>query len=229
MPVRASHTFTSGLLYCPLRVTIRVPSRLNDTVLTMPVNPFSSSRDAPVRASHTFAVLVIAAGDDPRAVRAERHAPHIRRVPLQLERGSADLRVPHLHFSRLVFPPAAGDDPRAVRAERHAPHIGRVPLQLEQGAPVRASHTFAVLSALAVTIRARSGLNTARFTEPACPFSSSRGAPVRVPHLRRIVIAAGDDAGALRAICHAMQPIRVPLQLEQGVPVRASHTLAVWS
>ena len=39
-----------------LPVTIRVPSGLNDTLDTVSVWPFSSSKGVPVRASHTFAV-----------------------------------------------------------------------------------------------------------------------------------------------------------------------------
>ena len=36
---------------------MRVPSGLNDTLDTLSVWPLSSSRDVPVRASHTLAVL----------------------------------------------------------------------------------------------------------------------------------------------------------------------------
>ena len=168
----------------------------------------------PVRASHTFAVWSAAAGDDARAVRAERHAQHRARVPLQVEQGRAGPRVPHLR--RLVM--TAGDDPRAVRAERHAhTPCPCAPSGRAGACPVRASHTFAVWSALPVTIRVPSGLNATLAHRPVCPFSSSRGVPVRASHTFAVLSpTAGDDPRAVRAERHAPHPARVPFQVEQG-------------
>ena len=53
MPVCASQTFAVS---SSLPVTMRVPSGLNDALLTAPVCPLSSSKAVPVRASQTFAV-----------------------------------------------------------------------------------------------------------------------------------------------------------------------------
>ena len=61
-------------LSSPPPVTIRVPSGLNDCTLASPVALRVRAEASPVRASQTFAVL-LTAGDDPHAVRAERDAP----------------------------------------------------------------------------------------------------------------------------------------------------------
>ena len=95
-----------------------VPSGLNATLLTGSVWPVSGAPIGwPVAASHTRTVLSCAAGDDARAVGAERHALHRAGVAGQRRAdGLAGGRVPHPH--RVVV--AAGDDARAVGAERHA-------------------------------------------------------------------------------------------------------------
>ena len=68
----------------------------------------------------------------------------------------------------------------------------------------RASHTFAVLSELPVTIRVPSGLNATLCTAPCGPqFEQRRAACPRVPHLRRCVRTAGDDPRPVGAERHA--------------------------
>ena len=95
--------------------------------------------------------------------------------------------------------------------------------------PVRASHTFAVWSSLPVTIRVPSGLNATLIHRARVPFEVEQGvARPRVPHLRRLVLTAGDDPRAVGAERHARSPQSVcPLRSSKGVPVRASHTFAV--
>src|SRR5580704_4869190 len=53
------------------------------------------------------------------------------------------------------------------------------PLRSSRGMPVRASQTFAIWSALPVTINAPSGEKLTLLTAPVCPLRSSRGVPVR--------------------------------------------------
>ena len=55
--------------------------------------------------------------------------------------------------------PAGGQQARAVRAEFRRLDRSVCPLRVRTSAPVTASHTFAVPSSLAVTIRDPSGLN----------------------------------------------------------------------
>ena len=71
------HTFA---VWSSLPVTIRVPSGLNATLFTCPV-AFQVEQRRPGPRSHTFA-SVLTSGDDPRAVRAERHAVTLGRVTL---------------------------------------------------------------------------------------------------------------------------------------------------
>ncbi len=70
-----------------------------------------------------------AAGDDARAVRAERHAPNKALVPDEIERGRARPRVPD-HRRPVV---ASGGDERGVGAEQRACHFARGPFDFEQG------------------------------------------------------------------------------------------------
>ena len=104
-PVAASHTRT---VLSALPEAIRVPSGLNATLDTASVWPVSGWPTGwPVAASHSRTVLSAAAGGDPRAVGAERHAGHRVRVAGQrLADGLAGGRVPQPH--RLVG--AAGGD-----------------------------------------------------------------------------------------------------------------------
>ena len=199
-PVRASHTFAVS---SALPVTIRVPSGLNDTLCTATRVPFQFEQDRPRPRVPHLRRLVITAGDDPRAVRAERHAPHPVRVPFQFEQG-VPVRASHTFAVRSSLPvtirvPSGLNDTLDHRA--------RVPFEVEQGVPVRASHTFAVLSSLPVTIRVPSGLNDTLRHHARVPFESSeRRARPRVPHLRRPVLTAGDDPRAVRAERHATTP-----------------------
>ena len=70
----ASHTFTARS-WSSLPVTMRLPSGLNATLQTAPRMSLEGEEFlAACAASHTLAVLVLAAGDDALAVGAERHA-----------------------------------------------------------------------------------------------------------------------------------------------------------
>ena len=92
-------------------------------------------------------------------------------------------------------------DPPAVRANRAGRGAGGIGSPFTSW-PVRASHTFAVWSALPVMIRVPSALNaTLRF----CVLAAIR-VPIRVP--------SGLNE-------HARHVARVPFQFEQAVPVRA--------
>ena len=99
--------------------------------------------------------VVVAAGDDARAVGAERHADH--RAGVAGERraeGLAGGGVPQPH--RVVG--AAGGDAPAVGAERHA--VDRAGVAGERRAerlPVAASQSRTVLSPLPVASGARRG------------------------------------------------------------------------
>ena len=75
-------------------MTIRVPSGLNDTHITPRRVPLQVEQGVPVLASHTFAVLVHTAGDDPRPVRAERHAQALAVCPLRSSR-AVPVRASH--------------------------------------------------------------------------------------------------------------------------------------
>ena len=97
--------------------------------------------------------------------------------------------------------------------------------------PVAASHTRAVLSPDAVTIRVPSGLNAADLTSSSCPRrASSSLAAGRVPHPRGLVLRRGDDPRPVRA---ERAPSRPRPRARAGPagswPVAASHTRAVLS
>ena len=198
VPVRPSQTFA---VVSPLPVTIRVPSGEKLTLSTAPVCPLSSSRGVPVCVSQTFAVwsklpVTIRVPSGEKLTLVDR-----ARVPLEFEQGRAGACVPDLR--RLVR--TAGDDPRAVGGETHARDPRPVcPLSSSRGVPVRASQTFAVLSALPVTIRVPSGEKLTLVTSARVPLEFEQGrAGARVPDLRRLVSTAGDDPRAVGGETHA--------------------------
>ena len=113
--------------------------------------------------------FVATAGDDARAVGAERHAGHRVRVAGQrLADRLAGVRVPQPHGVVVT----AGGDPRAVGAERHAGHRVRVAGQrLADGlAGVGVPHPHR-LSPLPETMRLPSGLNATLLTQSVWPVS----------------------------------------------------------
>ena len=61
------------------------------------------------------------------------------------------------------------------------------PLRVSSSAPVRASHTRAVLSEPPVTTRDPSGLNAAERTASVCPLRASSSAPVLASHTRAVL------------------------------------------
>lgn len=69
-----------------------------------------------------------AAGDDPSAVGAERHAADLPGVSLKFVKFFARQRVPHL--GRVVV--ATGNDACAQGAERHTGYFGGVPLHKQE-------------------------------------------------------------------------------------------------
>ena len=127
--------------------------------------PLSVRTSAPVVASHTFAVpsRLAVTIRDPSGLNDADWTPI--GVPLEGEDLGTRRRVPHLR--RPV--PTRGHDPRPVRAERRRSDATPVcPLRVRTSAPVVASHTFAVPSSLAVTIRDPSGLNDAEVDGDRC-------------------------------------------------------------
>ena len=117
------------------------------------------------------------------------------------------MRVPHLR--RLVL--AAGDDPLAVGLNATLSDRSGVPLESEDSWPVSASHTFAVLSQLPVTIRVPSGLNATLLHPARVPLEGEEIlARLGVPHLRRFVPTPGDDARAVGAERHAAHHVCAP-------------------
>ena len=83
-------------------------------------------------------------------------------------------------------------DPSGLNAAGHDRALvpaGRDPL------PLAASHTRAVLSSDAVTMRVPSGLNAARRPEPSCPRSTTICLPVAASHTRAVL---SDDAVTMR-------------------------------
>ena len=55
-------------------------------------------------------------------------------------------------------------------------------MRVRTSAPLRASHTLAVLSSLPVTTREPSALNDAELTPPVCPLRVRTSAPLRASH-----------------------------------------------
>ena len=83
--------------------------------------------------------------------------------------------------------------------------------------PVRASHTFAVLSQLPVTIRVPSGLNATLDTPVRVPLQVSEArARSRVPHLRRLVVLPVTMRVPSGLNDTLITQSRVPLEVEQG-------------
>ena len=77
-----------------------------------------------------------------------------------------------------------------VGAERHARHPRSVwPLRSSTAVARRASHTFAVLSALPVTIRVPSGLNATLFTWPSVAFQFEQNRPRPASHTFAVLSA----------------------------------------
>ncbi len=88
--------------------------------------------------------------------------------------------------------------------------------QLRQLLPVAAFQTRAVLSSLAVTMRWPSGENAALSTESVWPSSFRQLLPSgRVPDPRRLIIARGDDALAVRGERGAVDSVSMAFQLCQ--------------
>ena len=166
-PVAASHTRT---VLSTLPEAMRVPSGLNATLDTRRVaGQRLADGLAGGRVPHPHRV-VVAAGDDPRAVGAERHAEHRVRVAGQrLRRSGWPVSASH---SRTVLSPLPETIRCAVGAERHAVHrVGVAGQRLADGWPVSASHTRTVLSALPEAIRVPSGLNATLVTASVWPVS----------------------------------------------------------
>ena len=174
-PVVASHTFA---VRSSLAVTIRDPSGLNDAELTRAGVPLEGEELGPGPRVPHLRRPVLARGDDPRPVRAERRRSDATGVPLEGEELGPALRVPHLRRPVLT----AGDDPRPVRAERRRMTASVCPLRVRSSAPVFASHTFAVSSSLAVTIRDPSGLNDADDDAAGVPLEGEELGPVLASH-----------------------------------------------
>ena len=89
------------------------------------------------------------------------------------------------------------------------------PLSVRTSAPLLASQTFAVLSALPVTIREPSGLNDAELTRPVCPLSVRTSAPLLASQTFAVWSSlAGDDPRPVRAERRRMTQAGVPLERE---------------
>ena len=212
VPVLASHTFA---VWSRLPVTMRVPSGLNATLIHLARVPLQFQQGRARPGVPQLRRPVPTAGDDARAVRAERHASHPARVPL-----SSSWGVPVLasHTFAVRSPlPVTMRVPSGLNATLATPFV--CPFSSNRGVPVLASHTFAVWSSLPVTMRVPSGLNASRAHTAGVPLErEDQGAGLRVPHLRRQVIAAGDDARAVRAERHAVRRARVPSQVQLRLP-----------
>ena len=137
--------------------------------------------------------------------------------PLRASELLAGRGVPHLR--RLV--PAAGDEAFAVGAERHAVHRAGVPLE-GRGAPgpCSASHTFAVLSSLPVTMRLPSGLNATLLDRARVPlegeqFLARRGVPHPAPSCPRSPVTMRLPSG-----------LNATLRTRPVCPLRARTVLA---
>ncbi len=114
----ASHSRT---VLSALPETIRVPSGLNATLYTASVWPVSGWPTGwPVSASHSRTVLSAAAGDDARAVGAERHAVHTMSVwPVSGWPTGWPVSASHSRTVLSALPEAMRVP---VGAERHAGH-----------------------------------------------------------------------------------------------------------
>ena len=124
-PVAASHTFTV-LVQLPL--TRRLPSGLNATLQTPAGVPLEGEDFLAGRRVPHLQRLVPAAGDDPFAVGAERHAVDLACCALERERllAASPRPTPSPCLSM-----TAADDPLAVGAEGHAVTPAGVPLERE--------------------------------------------------------------------------------------------------
>ena len=136
---------------------MRVPSGLNCALVTAPSCPASVASDLAGGCVPHARGLVLRRRDDARAVRAELRAHH--RFLMSGERRQRLARGGVPHARGLVV--RRRDDARAVRAELRAITASSCPASVASALPVAASHTRAVLSYDAVTMRVPSGLNCA--------------------------------------------------------------------
>ena len=169
--------------------------------------------------------LVVRRGHDPAAVRAERSAPHLAHMAFKRGDLGAARRVPQPR--RAVDrrghdrPPSGLND--ALRTRLHGLREQAIRLPL-------ASHSRAVLSEDAVTIRPPSGLNEALSTQPSWPFrAGDLGAGACVPQPRRVVVRRGHDPAAVRAERRALHPSFMASRRRDPAPIFASHSRAVLS
>ena len=103
-------------------------------------------------------------------------------------------------------------------------------LQLSESRPLSASHTRAVLSMLAVTMRRPSGLYLALKTTDSWPSEFCEEAPaVGLPNPRRLVIARGDDAATIGTIRRAPDDVPMARKHREEAPAVGLHTRAVLS
>ena len=212
---------------------MRLPSGLNATLDTVPVWPVSGVADrlAGGRVPHPHR-LVVAAGDDPRAVGAERHTAH--RVGVAGDR--AGRRVGR--WPRPTPAPSCRRLPETIRlpsglnATLHTVSVWPVsggPI----GWPVAASHTRTVLSKLPETIRCPSGLNATLSTPSVWPVSGVADRvgrwprPTPAPSCRRLPETIRSPSG-LNATLHTASVWPVS-GWPTGWPVAASHTRTVVS
>ena len=102
------------------------------------------------------------------------------------------------------------------------------PLRVRSSAPVFASHTFAALSSLPVTIRVPLGLNATAVTLPVCPLRMSNSAPVLASRTFAVLSQLPATMRVPSGLCATLVTSLVPtLSVSSSAPVFASHTTAV--
>ena len=128
--------------------------------------------------------LILTRRGQPRPIRAERHARYGIGMALAFQEELARPCIPQPR--RLIV--TCRRQPRPVRAERHAPNASQYgPCIRKRRLPVRASHSRAVSSALAVASRVPSGLNAThlhRWYGPCIPGATGPSAhPTATPSI----------------------------------------------
>src|SRR5581483_6103776 len=154
---------------------------------TAQVWPLRVKTSAPVFEFHTFTIpsrLAVAIRDPSGlkdAASADLLCPRsTSNSPPSLASHTRTVVSFELPASGLSPPAATTSDPSGLKeAERTA---SVCPLRVRRSIPVRASHTFAVISLLPVTTRSPSELNDTELTSAACPLRVTRSAAVRAFH-----------------------------------------------
>ena len=103
-------------------------------------------------------------------------------------------------------------------------------MRVQQSWPLLASHSFTVLSQLALATRCPSGENATPQTASECPVEGAEFlAAAGVPQLHGLVLAGAGHPLPVGRERHAQDPAECPVRVRSSLPLLASHSFTVLS